>query len=146
MQLFIKNTSQYDATYTAVSITVVKDNSGTEVEVVTHLFTKVFSSFTKDPTTGIVQRTGYTSISEEEFEALSGSCKLFRKALQSGRLVRFKDAPADALLDSQIIDKLVAENAELKKQLAEARQLLATGKDATDEQVERPTRKSKKEA
>jgi hypothetical protein len=127
MQVFVKNTGRYDATFTALEKVSAKDQSGKEVLVDKKLFTKTFATHSKDPSTGRVVSTGYTAIEEDDYKKLLTSCKLFAASVKNGTLVKYGEAPADALLDTQLLEKLSAENKALKSRVAELEKQLVTG-------------------
>lgn len=127
-QVFIHNKDRYHLTCTAVEKIPAKDTLGRDITVNKKLFTVTFDSRTVDPMTGKIAATGYTAISQEQFDALSKGCWAFSKALKSGKIVKHAEAPKEALLDSQLINNLAQDNKAKDKRIAELEALLAEGK------------------
>jgi hypothetical protein len=82
-----------------------------------------FSREKTDRFTGVLQDNGYTVVESEEFDALYENSKVFKEKVDSGKLIRFEKAPDDALTSDQLVQKLYAENAELRQKLSEGSDL-----------------------
>lgn len=123
-QIFIENRSKYHLTCTPVEKKRVKNSEGKDVTVNKKLFTVVLKSRTVDPDNGKVIHTGYTPIEESKLKDLMENCWAFKAAIEKGDLVQYKEAPKEALLDSQLLDKFAKENAQLKKEVKELKALL----------------------
>jgi len=67
---------------------------------------------------GQVESRGYTCITESVYDALMESSRIFKDFVEQKKLVRFNEAPEDALTDAEHIAMLEAENAELKTKLS----------------------------
>lgn len=118
--MFIKNNRQYLTTLSAVQdVTGVKDDTGRAITVRKTVLTKAFPVFIKAPDTGSIMHTGYTAITEDEYQQLVKGSKFFRDYIKSGVFVKYEDAPVDALLDAQLIDRLQNDNDVLKARIAE---------------------------
>ena len=122
MKVFVKNNSQYKASYTGV----MKSKGDTGVAVSTQ-FTATFGVFAKESATGMVTSTGFTEIEEEQYQALLESSKLFAMAVKNGNIVLYKDPPPEALTDSRLLAKAEAEVLTLKRRVAELEAQITTG-------------------
>ena len=122
MKVFVKNNSQYKASYTGV----MKSKGDTGVAVSTQ-FTATFGVFAKESATGMVTSTGFTEIEEEQYQALLESSKLFAMAVKNGTMVMHKDPPPEALTDSRLLAKAEAEVLTLRKRVADLEAQLTTG-------------------
>lgn len=74
---------------------------------------KTFNVSKTDKYTNRVVDTGYTKITAEEHEALLAGSKLYKKFLEDGRLVKYDEAPVDALNPAAQLVKLSEENRKL---------------------------------
>lgn len=74
---------------------------------------KTFNISKTDKYTNRVVDTGYTKITAEEHEALLAGSKLYKKFLEDGRLVKYDEAPVDALNPAAQLVKLSEENRKL---------------------------------
>jgi hypothetical protein len=129
-QVFVKNTSQYRGTYSAMDTVKVEDRStGRKVDVKKVVFTKTFAVPTRDKDTGAVISTGFTPLDEAEYKLLLSSCPMFAKAVKAGRLVMYADAPVEALLDSQLLDRANAATTKANARVKELEKQLELGAD-----------------
>lgn len=125
--LYVKNVGQYKLAYSAVSTTEVNDEAGRKTVVKVPTFTRSFGVFTKDPATGQILHTGFTPIEDKEYEELFKTSKPFLSAITKGTLVKYDEAPPEALLDSQLIDKANSEVSTLREEISKLNRIIAAG-------------------
>ena len=133
--LYVKNIGQYKLAFSAVSTTEVTDAAGRKSVVKVPTFTRTFGVFSKDPATGQVLHTGFTPIEDKEYQELFKTSKPFLSAITNGALIKYDEAPPEALLDSQLLDKANSEALELREKVAELKRIIGSGggKKAADQ-------------
>lgn len=130
--IFIKNERQYASTFAVDERKEVGE--GVERRVIkTEKFRKVFQPKTVNSATGMVENTGFTELSRSEFDDLN-KIRVFKSYIESGRFTVYNDAPADALKDTQIIDRLKKENNELKDELKALKKVVGDLKMASKDE------------
>jgi len=155
--VFIKNNRQYQSNFVVKTTKVVDDGEGNKTKRAVIKFTKSFEPLRTDPVTGNVLTTGYTEVSKSEFEDLK-KLRVFAEYIKKGSFVCYDEAPADALLDSQLVNSLRRENKSLQSRIAELEKLASavnvkdkedTGKKKTkkkEEPAEEPAEEPVEEA
>ena len=128
--VFIFNGRQYLTTLGATKDIEIKDDAGKVRIVKQKVLEKAFPVFVKSPDTGSVIHTGYTLLTQEEFSTMLNGSKVFASYIKSGQFKKFDEAPPEALLDTEIIDRLGEENVELKAKVAQLEGLLASAGDS----------------
>lgn len=122
--IFIQNKGMYDLTVSAVRTENADDGQGGTYKRRVEYLTKTFSIRREDSATGRLLSTGFTMLSEAEYKSLEKDCKFFVSDIKSGNLVKFDEAPQEALLDTELISSLQSENAALKAEIEEKKNLL----------------------
>lgn len=128
--VFIFNGRQYLTTLGATKDIEIKDDAGKVRIVKQKVLEKAFPVFVKSPDTGSVIHTGYTLLTQEEFSTMLNGSKVFASYIKSGQFKKFDEAPPEALLDTEIIDRLGEENVELKAKVAQLEGLLVSAGDS----------------
>jgi hypothetical protein len=82
---------------------IVKDGD-TEKEV-----SKVFPMFRQDRQTGQLISNGYTSIDSDTYDILLEKSAVFKAYIKDGKLVKYDEAPEDALTEAQRVAKLTTD-------------------------------------
>lgn len=126
-KVFLKNTGKYNLSYAAILVVEGTDEAGKKYNQRKEKFRKEFLPFKKDSTTGKVVSTGFTQIDESEYEELLTTSKMFADAVKNKNLQMFRDAPKEALLDSQLLDNYSEENTALKARVAELEEIIEQG-------------------
>lgn len=124
--VFIFNSRPYLTTLGATKDVEVKDDTGKVRIVKQKVLEKAFPVFVKAPDTGSVIHTGYTLLTQDEYSTMLNGSKVFASYIKSGQFKKFDDAPAEALLDTEMIDRLGSENAALQKRVAQLEGLLTS--------------------
>jgi len=155
--VFIKNNRQYQSNFVVKTTKLVDDGEGNKTKRAVIKFTKSFEPLRTDPVTGNVLTTGYTEVSKSEFEDLK-KLRVFAEYIKKGSFVCYDEAPADALLDAQLVNSLRRENKSLRSRIAELEKLASavnvkdkedTGKKKTkkkEEPAEEPAEEPVEEA
>jgi len=142
--VFIKNNRQYQSNFVVKTTKVVDDGEGNKTKRAVIKFTKSFEPLRTDPVTGNVLTTGYTEVSKSEFEDLK-KLRVFAEYIKKGSFVCYDEAPADALLDSQLVNSLRRENKSLRSRIAELEKLAEAGKIKDKEDTGKKKTKKKEE-
>jgi len=96
----------------------IRNNKNASVVVKTSKGESVgFDRMTVSKTTGQIESTGYTSVSEEIFEDLYKSSKIFKSFIDSRQLEKFDEAPLSALTATQRSAQLNGKLSKLEKEI-----------------------------
>lgn len=142
--VFIKNNRQYQSNFVVKTTKLVDDGEGNKTKRAVIKFTKSFEPLRTDPVTGNVLTTGYTEVSKSEFEDLK-KLRVFAEYIKKGSFVCYDEAPADALLDAQLVNSLRRENKSLRSRIAELEKLAEAGKIKAKEDTGKKKTKKKEE-
>jgi len=115
MAVFIKNTTPYDQTF----LLARKQNTDAPSMLNDVERSVVFPTYLKDAATGQVIETGFTELDSDTYNRLLEEVPLFAAALKRGALVKYDEAPPEALKDSQLLEKARAEAEALRQRIAE---------------------------
>lgn len=115
--MFIRNTSPYTVTYPLIS----KTDEGEVIQ------SNVSFPCKQVDVAGMVIHTGFTEIDEETYNKLL-ELKLFQTAIKNGVLVKYDEAPPEALKDSQLLDAAQEQIKKLTERVKELEEQLINSK------------------
>jgi hypothetical protein len=115
MAVFIKNTTPYDQTF----LLARKQNTDAPTTLNDVERSVVFPTYRKDSATGQVIETGFTEIDQDTYNRLLEEVPLLAAALKRGSLIKYDEAPPEALKDSQLLEKARAEAESLRQRIAD---------------------------
>lgn len=99
--------------------------------------TVTFARESTNRISGQVESRGYTCISESVYDALMETSKIFKDFVEQKKLVRYDEAPEDALTDAEHIAMLESENADLKAKLSGAESAIRADIEAEYADIEK---------
>jgi hypothetical protein len=115
MAVFIKNTTPYDQTF----LLARKQNADALTTLNDVEQSVVFPTYRKDSATGQVIETGFTELDQDMYNRLLDGSPLLADALKRGLLIKYDEAPPEALKDSQLLEKARAEAESLRQRISE---------------------------
>ena len=131
-KVYIQNLRKYPSTFPIFVIGKAEGDGGVEVEVKQLEKELRFDIKRADPSTGILNSTGFTPVAEEDYDKLVEQNAVFRGFITSGEYVRFDDPPTEAFLTGDIVDNLQEKLDAALERISELEKAVTAGSSAED--------------